>query len=155
MDWEAIGATAELLGAIGVIVSLFYLAYQIRRNSESVEAATALSISEATQQRLLVPAQSPELAGAILRAFRGEVLSDVEREQVRFFTRASMRGIENSFIQYGRGMISGEAFAGYQALIETNVRLGVVSDWWSLERQTFEPEFQKLVDRAIDEVAAV
>jgi hypothetical protein len=155
MNWEAIGAAAELLGAIGVIVSLFYLAYQIRRNSESVEAATALSISEATQQRLLVPAQSPELAGAILRAFRGEDLSEVEREQVRFFTRASMRGIENAFIQYRRGMISVEAFAGYQALIETNVRLGVVSDWWILERQTFEPEFQKVVDQAIDEVTAV
>lgn len=154
MNWEAIGAIAELVGALGVIASLFYLASQIRRNSESVEAATALSISEATQQRLLVPAQSPELAGAIVRAFNGGVLSDAEQEQVRFFTRASLRGIENSFIQFKRGMISSEVFAGYQALLETNVRLGVVSDWWSRERQTFEPEFQKLVDQALDKVSA-
>ena len=33
MNWEAIGAVAELLGAIGVIVSLMYLASQVRRNT--------------------------------------------------------------------------------------------------------------------------
>ena len=32
MNWDAIGATAEFLGAIGVIVNLFYLASQLRRN---------------------------------------------------------------------------------------------------------------------------
>jgi hypothetical protein len=33
MNWEAIGAIAELLGAIGVIASLVYLATQIRSNT--------------------------------------------------------------------------------------------------------------------------
>jgi hypothetical protein len=155
MNWEAIGAFAELLGAVGVIISLFYLASQIRRNSASVEAATALSISQATQQRLLVPAQSPELAGALRRAFYGEVLSDAEQEQVRFFTRASLRGIENSYVQYKRGMISRQVFSGYEALLETNIRLGVVSDWWSLERETFEADFQKIVDAALSKHPAV
>ncbi len=30
MNWDAIGAIAELLGAVGVIASLIYLATQIR-----------------------------------------------------------------------------------------------------------------------------
>ena len=33
MNWEAIGAIAELAGAVGVIVSLVYLAVQIRVNT--------------------------------------------------------------------------------------------------------------------------
>jgi hypothetical protein len=33
MTWDAIGALAELLGAIWVIASLIYLATQIRLNS--------------------------------------------------------------------------------------------------------------------------
>ena len=32
MNWDAIGAIAELAGAIGVIASLIYLARQIRQN---------------------------------------------------------------------------------------------------------------------------
>lgn len=150
LNWEAIGAGAELLGAIGVIGSLFYLASQIRRNSESVEAATALSISEATQQRLLVPAQSPELAAALTRAFNREALSETEQAQVGFFTRASLRGIENAFVQHQRGMISREVFCAYLALLETNLRLGVVSSWWANERKTFEPEYRRLVDQLLE-----
>ncbi len=33
MNWDAIGAIAELLGAVGVIASLVYLATQIRQNA--------------------------------------------------------------------------------------------------------------------------
>jgi len=40
MDWEAPGVVAELIGAVGVVASLFYLAHQIRRNSSALEAAT-------------------------------------------------------------------------------------------------------------------
>jgi hypothetical protein len=32
MKWDAIGAIAELLGAIGVVASLVYLATQIRHS---------------------------------------------------------------------------------------------------------------------------
>ena len=39
MHWEAIGAVAELLAAHGVIVSLFYLAMQIRQSSKLTRIA--------------------------------------------------------------------------------------------------------------------
>ena len=38
MNWDAIGAIAELLGAIGVIASLVYLATQIREAREQIQA---------------------------------------------------------------------------------------------------------------------
>ena len=38
MNWEAIGAVAELTGAVGVIASLVYLATQIRQNTRSLRA---------------------------------------------------------------------------------------------------------------------
>jgi hypothetical protein len=64
MNWEAVGAVAELVGAIGVVASLFYVASQIRRSSGAQEAATNQAISDATQQRLLAMAQTPELAAS-------------------------------------------------------------------------------------------
>jgi len=33
MNWDAIGSIGEIAGAIGVVVSLVYLATQIRQNS--------------------------------------------------------------------------------------------------------------------------
>ncbi len=40
MNWEAIGAIAELVRAIAVVASLLYLAIQVRQNAE-VNRATA------------------------------------------------------------------------------------------------------------------
>jgi hypothetical protein len=63
MNWDAIGAIAEALGAAGVIASLLYLTTQVR-------ASTRVSAVEAKLQstRLLTESidpviQTPELAG--------------------------------------------------------------------------------------------
>jgi hypothetical protein len=36
MNWDAIGAIAELLGAVGVIASLIYLAMQLKQNTRAM-----------------------------------------------------------------------------------------------------------------------
>ncbi len=36
MNWEALGAIAELIGGLGVIATLAYLAIQIRQNTRSM-----------------------------------------------------------------------------------------------------------------------
>ncbi len=40
MNWEAIGAVAELVGAIGVVASLIYLAFQIRQSTSQMKHNT-------------------------------------------------------------------------------------------------------------------
>lgn len=51
MNWDAIGAIGEMIGAVGVILTLGYLAYQIRQNtrqlaqSERTAIATAVNVS--------------------------------------------------------------------------------------------------------------
>ena len=38
MNWDATGAIAESLGAIGVILSVLYLAYEVRANTKTMRA---------------------------------------------------------------------------------------------------------------------
>jgi hypothetical protein len=38
VNWDAIGAVGEILGAFAVFVSLVYLAVQVRHNSKLAEA---------------------------------------------------------------------------------------------------------------------
>ncbi len=38
MDWDAIGAIGEVLGAVAVFGSLAYLAIQIKRSTQSASA---------------------------------------------------------------------------------------------------------------------
>ena len=47
MNWEAVGALAEGLGAIGVIVSLLYLASQVRTNTRASRVEAKLTATRA------------------------------------------------------------------------------------------------------------
>lgn len=44
MNWEAIGAIGEVLGALSVLVTLFYLAQQIRQSNKIAKASSEVSI---------------------------------------------------------------------------------------------------------------
>ena len=44
MNWEALGAISELLGAIGVVVTLLYLSRQINRNSKQLEGSSTIAL---------------------------------------------------------------------------------------------------------------
>ena len=39
MDWIAVGAIAELIGALAVVLTLFYLADQVRNNTRMARGA--------------------------------------------------------------------------------------------------------------------
>ena len=46
MSWNAIGALAELFGAVGVILTLVFLAMQIRQNTRAVCASANHALNE-------------------------------------------------------------------------------------------------------------
>lgn len=45
MNWEAVGAFSELVGALAVVISLVYLAFQIRQNTRQLEQNERTSIA--------------------------------------------------------------------------------------------------------------
>ena len=49
MNWDAIGAIGEILGAAAVVASLFYVALQVRQNTKQSEINTAALDSSAEE----------------------------------------------------------------------------------------------------------
>ena len=58
MNWDAIGAVGETLGAIGIFASLVYLIFQIRENTQSLGAASLQSVLDGFRDRFLLPLAS-------------------------------------------------------------------------------------------------
>ena len=101
MNWEAIGAIAELLGALGVIVSLIYLAAQIRQSTRSACSASFQAAAAEAGQIYRVIAENSEAARVFRIGMQGPTKLDSD-EMVRFVSLlASMfGGYENMFVQY-------------------------------------------------------
>jgi len=83
MNWEALGATAELLGAIGVIATLVYLAVQIRQNNHQLRGSATTAVYEYQRTLTEMLSADPELYKIALRG--NEDLSSLSAwEQQRF-----------------------------------------------------------------------
>ena len=61
MSWEAIGAIGEIAGALAVVVTLAYLAQQIRNQNRANEIAAFEGIVDAFSQMNLMLAADKEL----------------------------------------------------------------------------------------------
>ncbi len=78
MNWDAIGAIGEILGAIAVLATLIYLAAQIRQNIASVTTATYESMMAGITDINLVVAGNPEVASIVERGGRDPRSLDVD-----------------------------------------------------------------------------
>jgi hypothetical protein len=55
MNWDAIGAIGEVVGALGVVVTLAYLAIQIRQNTDSARVLSWFLMTQIFQPLLRAP----------------------------------------------------------------------------------------------------
>ena len=138
MNWEAIGAIGEVLGAVGVIASLIYLAIQVRQNTRSVEAATYQSVAESMADSCfrLVGSQTSDLTDRVL-LFLG-----------------SIRRYENLYFQVRRGHLRTEDVEGFINSLVGILRpdgrfFGGTGDLWPLTRSVLHPEFVAFVEREV------
>ena len=67
MNWNAIGAISEVLAAIAVVITLIYLARQIRQNSQAVEVSALRDTTEQWNRWSEALATSPDLADIVAR----------------------------------------------------------------------------------------
>jgi len=68
MNWEALGALAELAGAIAVIATLIYLAVQVRYAKRQVEINGVYSRGQTSVAILAPLVNDPEFAALVLKA---------------------------------------------------------------------------------------
>jgi len=125
MNWEMISAIGQMLGAIGVIISIVYLAAQIRnQNKESQRAAmNVLTTHWSDLNRTLV--ENPEMAVLWLRALR--FFDDLDAESKLRFGAHLGRLLRFADTLYLRGF----------------------QTWWATRKHGHTDEFCALIDRHI------
>jgi hypothetical protein len=148
VNWDAIGAVAELAGAIGVIASLAYLANQIRQNSKSIRAESVRQLLGHSSQLYMSVATSAELVDAQVRGQTGDQLDDRDGNRLRLLAMASLTNYENGFYQYRSGSLPEEIHAAYrQRLSDQLATLPYVKKCWDEFDHRFSSEFRSYVSQ--------
>jgi hypothetical protein len=153
MNWEALGAISELVGAIGVIATLGYLAFQIRQNSHTVKTATAQSVMAAVNETLQTGAASPQAARMLMLGQTDfEALSDDEKMQFAVWLLSWFRIMDQAYQVHRLGTIDPGVWDGYFKHLQGTLQADSVRRWWSNRRMIFTPAFRELIDAAANSV---
>ena len=92
MTLEDLGNIGELVAAVGVIISLIYLALQIRQNSRWLRASLEQSITDSTNQTIQAAAASPQFSRVVLEGQeRFEELTEDEQRQFVLYAIGTFR----------------------------------------------------------------
>lgn len=149
MKWDAIATIAELVGAIGVIASLVYLAVQIRDNTRSSRIQQRQESTRQFVDFMDILLLNPELA-ALHDKGRDHPEKLDSAELVRF-RRLILRGFwyfSAQFHQFTLGALGEDEWAESAKIIRSYLTHVGVRDWWlnGDGRSYVSPSFAKYVD---------
>ena len=144
---EALGNIGDFVGGVGVVVTLAYLALQIRQNSRSVRAASAQAMLASLSQTLNAIGASPQAS----RAFAAGQLdpdSMTEDEAVQFvhLILGWFRVLEQAFYLHRLGGLDTDLWNGYVAQLRSFMQSPGVQRWWAVRAPLFHTEFREFID---------
>ena len=134
----------ELVAAVAVLVSLLYLAAQIKQNSGQLQATTILRFTETGNETRWRIVQSRESADVYNHAVSGAPLDEPNMaSRVRLFWVSSLRSLESSFLLHRAGHLPDDVWAGYwhEQTIILNTPGGRAACRALAESGLFNPEF--------------
>ena len=110
MNWDAIGAIAESVGALGVIASLIYLALQVRQNTKQVRLSRFQETSS-TLQDGFAPIYQPGNPQIWYKGHhRPDELDEQEAYTFRLFMERQLYNVQNIVYQHEHGLIDQDVY---------------------------------------------
>jgi len=151
MNWEAVGAISQIVGAALVGITLIYLAIQLRQNTSALKSSTFLSISALMGSTMEVWATHSDLAPLLIKAQTGlDELSPAERARFGFLMMMAFRRVETVVVQRHLGFIDPELTEGFERSALSVLNAQGVRQWWGASKAAFSNLFSTWVDKNLD-----
>ncbi len=150
MNWEAIGAVGEVVGGVGVILTLVYLAVQIRQNTAMMTAQTVQASIDATQRVLLFRAEHPEMRAVLRKARENAELNTDEFELLTAYLQAAFMNFQARLQHNTRGVFDASVNESYERILVDYLEAPYVQRWWTYSKALYGDAFREHCDQIIE-----
>ena len=131
MNWEAIGAIGEIISGIAVLLTLFYLANQIRQSNRATQAEMESKAGQWWSQHNREMIHSPEMIEVIEVALNDiQSLSDPDRRRFSWWLASIFYMYQNHHKQYLQRILSEDAWVVNEMTIDGLIHNPAVAIWW-------------------------
>ena len=156
MNWDAIGAVAELAGAVGVIASLLYVATQVRVSNTTSLVHAKLETTRFMTDYADVMLQNPALNDVMIRGQRD--FASLSPDEVWTFMHLATKAFwffSAGHFQFRQGTLSESEWHELRSVLRFWLRAPGAREWWhTFGRPGFGPEFAHFVEAEIKIIKA-
>ena len=151
MNWDAISAVAATLSAVGVIVTLLYLAIQIRLSRMDARHASIDRLVEMWSSYVGAYATNPQLAAAGTRSLEDIGNLDMAEQAMVFAHMGRIcRVSEAMYVHYREGSIDQDLWEGIDACLSDIMSVRGSRQYWKIRQRWFSRAFREYVESLID-----
>lgn len=111
MGWDAITALSGVAGAVGVMISIGFLVFEVRHNTRAIEGATVQDLMSLEKDTFTLLADNAEIYVRGSADF--EELEPAERFRFERIVGAQMSLSYSAYAQHRRGLIPSETWTAY------------------------------------------
>ncbi|MEN8376602.1 MAG: hypothetical protein ABFS34_14235 [Gemmatimonadota bacterium] len=145
MNWDAVGAIGETVGAIAVVITLVYLASQIRQQNRESRIAAVHELNEAFRASI-TSFQDLGLAEVFSRGKTDfEALSEPDRLRFIAMIQGVFRVWEDAFYQYDAGRLDPRIWTAMVAQFSGYLSLPGVQRVWEIRKRAYNEGFCRFV----------
>ena len=152
MSIMELGALGEFFGSIFVLVTLIYLAIQIRQTKQSVQSSSHAHGAAAMNQINLHVASDPDLAEIVMRGLSDiESLKPIEWTRFGFYLTSMFHVFQQHYLDAAKGLGDPSLWAGEERAMHELLALPAVEKWWSeFPSLPYTVDFQTRVNALLD-----
>ena len=143
---QLLGNYGEFLGAIAVVVTLGYLAVQIRQNTKMMQATIRQQLSRGSQDGLIQLADHAEIWAKMDQDSIPEWSSPAERAKAEIVATAAFRNWENYEWQYKEGLVEAPVWEAIVEDIRYRATRPYFEDHWRHMRLRYSSTLRKEID---------
>ena len=149
MNWEALGAIGEIVGAVAVIATLGYLALQIRQNTRLLKATALSATADAYLSFNRLLGSNPASAHVFqvgLEDFPS--LSEAEQRQFLNLLRVAFTSYQHVHQLHEKGLLDDDVWEQFVRAATGLLVLPHVRAWWEARKDIFTPQFALALEQA-------
>lgn len=154
MNWEALGAIANLLAAVGVIATLIYLSIQIRQNTKAIRSSSIQNLVQSFSTTAQAAVENEYVIPLLLRANAGiDALTEEERARLHFWFIMTFRRFEGVYFQRDLGIVDADVIDGFERSHIAILASKGAQEWWANSKEIFNSGFVSYLEALLEKSA--
>jgi hypothetical protein len=155
MSIQGLGSLAELLAAIATIVTLIYLAHQIRQSTLQAKTQYQASTTTALQPFQFWRADNPARASIYRKGMMDwSALTADERIMLDAVLHAQVSQLVEISAAHERGLLDAKTFDAWIHYVATLLKMPGANAWWNEARFSYEG-FEKMIGSLDEKMQSV